>query len=390
MKYSSKISILTFDMINMKISLRTCIAYLLMIVAYHGVSPSHIQNQMPFTVLSGTTVESSSFSKTLICDSLGDNIEACAQECYDLQTNGTGCPGFYTGTTQTGTCHICRVSTRAEINTNSYTTFTNDHLVYLILEENGMAKPDVAMGFEKFIPESSFMNGTNTEGTTTSIVESDLIEGVNGRGIHLHNSAKIHLTGSGTKCWTNLYNCSSGMTMSIWMKPTAVGDSYVVATGVLQQRGIAFLYKLDNKVRTLVTLETGRFEALSTSTLQVNSEWYLVTGTYEASLGASIYINGVMEKENRFENPRSETVDQEDWSAHIGVRDRAPYEGGYFNGYVDEFKYYYRLLNRAGELILSVEKDNKIFKGLMQIFIYRICHVWYGHFPTAINGPNWT
>ena len=310
-------------------------------------------NQMPFTVIPGNNVESSKLDKTLTCDQQRSDIKVCASQCIDLHQNGSGCPGFYTDKTQSGNCHVCHVSSLNEIQSNSYMTFTSDHLVYLILTYN-TTEPDVAMDLDQFSSGTNLMNGMNTDGTTTNIAESDLVDAINGKGVYLHDEGKIRLTGSETECWTNLDHCSSWLTISIWMKTVTVANSYVVSTGTIKQRGISLLYKTDNKIRTLVTLDDRRFEALFVSTLLVNASWYHVTGSYDVTDGASIFINGIMEKENQFENQQSETVDEVDWGAHIGVRDWTSYDVAYFNGFVDEFKCYYRLLNRAGK-----SRDNK-------------------------------
>ena len=48
-------------------------------------------------------------------------------------------------------------------------------------------------------------------------------------------------------------------------------------------------------------------------------------------------------------NGGSSTITEVDYNAHIGVRDNKPYNLNYANCRVDEFKYYYRVLNSAGE-----------------------------------------
>ena len=184
------------------------------------------RNQMPFTVISGSKVESSKLTKTLTCDQQRNDIQICASECFNMHQNGSGsgCPGFLTDKTQSENCHICHVSSLGEINSNSFTTFTGDHLVYLILTHN-TADPDIAMDFDQFSSGDNLINGTNTDGTTTNIVESDLVDAINGKGVYLHDEGKIRLTGSGSECWTNLEHCSSGLTLSIWMKPVIVANS---------------------------------------------------------------------------------------------------------------------------------------------------------------------
>ena len=43
------------------------------------------------------------------------------------------------------------------------------------------------------------------------------------------------------------------------------------------------------------------------------------------------------------------TTNVVNWNGHIGVADSSPYNNFRMDGHVDEFKYFYRVLNSAGK-----------------------------------------
>ena len=183
-----------------------------------------------------------------------------------------------------------------------------------------------------------------------------------GTGLHLDGGGKVQLAGSETECWTNIEYCTVGVTMSIWVKPTASGEPfYIAATGSISQRGFGFYSENHGGVDALVTLDNGRYHALSKSKL-VAGNWHLVTCMYKAGDGISIYINGILEEgADEADTWTEQSVTEVDWNAHIGVKDLQPYNTIPLNGYVDEFKYFYRILNsagREGKLSLQNNSDN--------------------------------
>ena len=46
----------------------------------------------------------------------------------------------------------------------------------------------------------------------------------------------------------------------------------------------------------------------------------------------------------------STTDNDGNWEGHIGVKDSGVFDEAPMDGYVDEFKYYYRVLNPTGEI----------------------------------------
>ena len=66
--------------------------------------------QMLYTVISGSAAEDSRIATTLTCDQEREDIQICADECFQMAKNGTGCPGFYANKDGLGPCYMCHIS----------------------------------------------------------------------------------------------------------------------------------------------------------------------------------------------------------------------------------------------------------------------------------------
>ena len=317
------------------------LSFLLVIISLFSLSRSSTE-QMAFRVISGTAAEASRIATTLTCDQERSDIQICSQECLEVTENETGCPGFYAEKNEHGPCYMCRISDLSEVQNSHYTTFTSNHFLYL--RAHNKTEPEVSMDFEDFSPDGNSIHGNNVDGTTSGITVSDHVTGVRGKGVYFNNGAKITLTGSENECWTNIEHCSEGLTLSIWVKLEEITITYVVGSGAIKQRGVNIF--LQNQFSMMTTLDDRRFYAWSTTNPVINT-WYLVTGTYEPMNGNSVYINGILEAENKFDSAAYHQVDQVDWRAHIGVRDSIPVTDP-MTGTVDEFKYFYKILNMMG------------------------------------------
>ena len=108
------------------------------------------------------------------------------------------------------------MSNSSEIVTNLNTTLSENSNFYLL--RHSKIEPEISVNFENYSGNTIY--GEGVVGTTVDVVDSDHVEGITGKGLHLHDGAYVRLTGSGTECWTNLDHCSSGMSVSIWFKAT--------------------------------------------------------------------------------------------------------------------------------------------------------------------------
>ena len=106
------------------------------------------------------------------------------------------------------------MSNITEIQTSAFTIFSGNDIVYLL--KTDILQPETAVDFEQFSAVNDFINGTNTTGTTTNILDSDHVDGIKGKGFYIHNEGKVYLTASELECWTNLEQCTAGVSMSIF------------------------------------------------------------------------------------------------------------------------------------------------------------------------------
>ena len=216
------------------------------------------EGQMPYMAVVGSSEQIVAIENTLTCDEERATAQDCGTVCYNRSQSGAGCPGFYTSSSSSDPCYICHVSTSNDVQNNSFTTFTSDQVLYLLYTE--AVTPEVSMDFDHYSDESGnlIVAGINTTGTTRNVQESDFVPGKRNLSLYLHN-ADVTLSGSGTECWTNFDHCPSGLTMSIWVKPTAIVTAYMTGTGAIHETVVSFLLKPDGRIRTRVTMETTRW-----------------------------------------------------------------------------------------------------------------------------------
>ena len=60
-----------------------------------------------------------------------------------------------------------------------------------------------------------------------------------------------------------------------------------------------------------------------------------------------LFLSGIQDS---VRNQVSTTGNDGNWGGHIGVLDKSPYNTYQMEGLVDEFKYYYRVLNPVGKI----------------------------------------
>ena len=129
--------------------------YILLLITSGATAAFLPEVQMPYDVISSGTVEQSKLNSTLTCDEQRNSLQDCTAQCYSRSQNGikyynfkityyllldygtllltemqgkvifhclfmyclpgSGCPGFYSDTTQSNTCYICHVSNITEV-----------------------------------------------------------------------------------------------------------------------------------------------------------------------------------------------------------------------------------------------------------------------------------
>ena len=234
--------------------------------------------QLPYRAISGSsTTEISVIGSTLRCNEQRNSLKECATECYDRSLN-SGCPGFYTDTTQNGVCHLCHPSSSA-------TTFGSEDVLYLLRTK--WAVPEVSMDFENYTSDTIY--GTGTQGTILNLAKSDHVTGVKGKALYLQGGGTVRLKGSRTECWTNLDNCTSGMTISFWFKTSTRQTRYIIQSRKSgNQQGFAFTLFWEGHSRFYVTRANpaGSWNLVAHN-IKVN-EWMLLTGTFDGKSTAQV------------------------------------------------------------------------------------------------------
>ena len=305
----------------------------------HGFRP-HIQ--MPYIKVSGSaTTEINKIGSTLTCDEDRNSLRDCATECFDRSLTNTGCPGLYVDGTQNGSCYLCHVSSPTEITGNSFTSVGSKDIVYLL--KTKPSTPDLSLSFDNYTGDTIYGNGA--VGTASGIADSDHVSGINGKALYLHGGGKVFLPGSGSECWTNVDNCTSGMTISIWYNTKAIMINYIVSSGRVGETGFNVHMQSGGDLAFNVVRRTVRYYRKSARSLSINT-WYLLTAVYNGDNGLNHYIDGIS-ADDLFRTVH-ENASTEDYNAHLGVTHLGSYNTGAMNGYVDEFKYFYRALDSVG------------------------------------------
>ena len=172
--------------------------------------------QMPYKTVSW---HSAQIDFTLTCNEERRSTRNCAIDCYKRELNGGGCPGFYSETLQNeGGCYICHPSSFPEIQSSLHTIFNSNHTLYLLKVKS--AVPEISMNFDNYTDTTVY--GKGTTGTKSGVADSDHVEGIKDKALYLHDGGRVSLTGLEGECWTNMDNCTSGLTMSIRFKPLEI------------------------------------------------------------------------------------------------------------------------------------------------------------------------
>ena len=304
---------------------------------------------MSYTLISGRAILSSRIDTTLTCDQQRSSIQDCSSECFQMAGNGTLCPGFYADKSQVGPCYICHISNLTESQTmDGFTNFTNNHFLYLRMHTK--TEPEVAMDFEDFSSESNTIQGINVNGTTNGVTMSNHVAGVRGKGIYFNHGAKITLSGFEHECWTNIEHCTDGLTLSIWIKLEQITTAYVVGSGAIFSKGVLTYLSLPAVSQwwhPLMIKDSMPGQLLLLSLIPGTWSQVLII---QQTVTQSMWM-GFWKLKTDFDTPANNPVNEVDWRAHIGVRDSTPYNDNPVIGTVDEFKYYYRILNAMGVYI---------------------------------------
>ena len=136
---------------------------------------------------------------------------------------------------------------------------------------------------------------------------------------------------------------------SIWFqaKVHLTEYSHILGTGRNTDRGFNFQIKAGSTHEILFLVITNSMQYLVTS-LESNvvNQWYHLVGVFDGSNGVQLFIDG-NDSAGTKTTLSTTATDDAGFTAHLGVR--FPEKGHHTNGYVDQFKFFYRMLTAVGK-----------------------------------------
>ena len=136
------------------------------------------------------------------------------------------------------------------------------------------------------------------------------------------------------------------MSVSIWFKAQSQIYSYIAASRTQFQKGFSLI---THPQQTAFWIDiASRRNSVITDTVLTVDKWFSLVGTFHGDEGLELYINGVRESVTR--STSGPQISHTNWSARIGIKDDGlDSTSPLHNAVVDEFKYYYRVLNSVGK-----------------------------------------
>jgi len=163
------------------------------------------------------------------------------------------------------------------------------------------------------------------------------------------------LSFNGSNSYVDLGNASSlqltgSMTISAWINSAAfpADDAAIVSKRGSGSNGFQLDTTIDKGPRTIgfkLTSSSGANMARYGSTAMLTSQWYYVTGVYNASTQSmDVYLNGVLDNGSL---TGTVTSSQQNSTLNVDIGKRAGASGFNFNGLIDEVRIYNRALSQA-------------------------------------------
>ena len=183
--------------------------------------------------------------------------------------------------------------------------------------------------FENNVLDSS---GNGLHGTI--IGDPEFVAGVEGMALDFNGDDYVD-------CGTNdvLNNLSDAMTVSTWLNIRSVTTTWMV---MVNKGETAWRVGVNGDTTAIHYGFTGgdrSWQQANTATELVLGEWYHVAATYDTSVGAQVYLDGIMDASN----PDPDGVATNEMPLLLGENPEAT--GRFFDGVLDEVKIYNRALS---------------------------------------------
>ena len=150
------------------------------------------------------------------------------------------------------------------------------------------------------------------------------------------------------------------MTISIWFNTKAI--DHIISSAISTETGFNIHSDLGGTIISNIVRSTVYYNIISSPTISVNT-WYHLTAVYDGNSDLNLYIDST--KQNGTKRTLERTAPTTDHDAHIGVAHTGSFNLHKMNGYVDEFKYFYRMLNSVGNTnVLFIFKQLVIYMHL--------------------------
>jgi hypothetical protein len=200
--------------------------------------------------------------------------------------------------------------------------------------------------FESDLTDSS---GNGLDGT--AIGDPTFAAGVEGMALDLNGDDYLDCGG------VDEFSFTDAMTLSTWVNIRSVTTAWMAIAAKGEN---AWRLAVSNQTTSLEYAFSGStrgWQAATTATELAFDEWYHVAATYDTTVGAQVYIDGVLDASN----PNTDGIDTNQFSMLIGENPEAV--NRLFDGMLDEIMLYNRALSEGEILYLAGERPAPVDPG---------------------------
>ena len=317
-------------MLRMKIKLVFTLLYYC-----HAYDPTVI---MPYKEILGSSSDINIIGNAIQCTDMRGNVKICAEDCFTKHSENENCVGFLM---DGNNCSLCTVLNRTEVDTNQFSTLTNNHKIYLL--KSPKIEPDIYISMDDFNLTTGIITGNRVSWGSQGITADDLITGKVGQAIHF-NGGYIKPAVDQPECFCSFHYCNGTVTVSFWAKSYTTAFNHVITPQATSGIGVAFA----TTARAWFNSEGKNTNAILTTSILSSTEWVFLAYGVDIEVGISVFFNAVKET---FRNINDVTLNNDPAKLSCSVNViGAKFESGAYEmkGDLDEVKYFYRVLTPTG------------------------------------------
>jgi hypothetical protein len=196
-------------------------------------------------------------------------------------------------------------------------------------------------GTEGLVAHYAFENDVNDSSGNalngTVIGDANFVEGVEGMALDLNGQTYVDCGG------VTEFSFIDAMTVSTWVNIRSVTTAWMTIAAKGENAWRLSVNNTATGIQYAFSGGTRGWQAANSATELAFDEWYHVAATYDTTVGATVYINGVPDASN----PDTGGIDTNQFPLLIGENPEAV--GRLFDGMLDELMIYNRALS-AGEI----------------------------------------